>query len=182
MSNFTDAYEMTGKITDTGISFFFLSEGKKDVFKNIEYSYVLDHQGKKVFNLAFGDYSFKTGTFYDEPITNNGDPYKVYHTVLATIPHFFRTFEDALLMIRGSDSTREFLAVCHRTCNRKCGAAECKKAHRRINIYRNYVDKHFDSLTKEYIFSGSLTSFENQLVTEDYVKGKKYLTVLLKKT
>lgn len=64
MGNFTDAYEMTGKITDTGISFFFLSEGKKDVFKNIEYSYVLDHQGKKVFNLAFGDYSFKTGTLH----------------------------------------------------------------------------------------------------------------------
>jgi hypothetical protein len=78
---------------------------EKRVFKMIEYSYAFDHQERKVYNLAFGDYSFKTGSFSDHPVTNNGDSYQVYHTVLITIPHFFRAFEDAMLMVRGSDST-----------------------------------------------------------------------------
>jgi hypothetical protein len=95
MSNFTDTYEVTSSVTETGINFFFVSEGKKDVFKTIDYSYFLDHQGKKVYNLAFGDFDHRTGGFADNQATNNGDPYSVYHTVLATIPYFFRSYEEA---------------------------------------------------------------------------------------
>jgi len=181
MSNFTDTYEMEGEITEDGIEFLFVSDGKKEVPKIIRYSYIMDFQGKNVYNLGFGDYNYGTHSYSDGITTNNGDPYSVYHTVLATIPHFFQIYEDAILMVQGSDSSQKFQENCRLSCHRKCSLDTCRKAHRRINIYRNYVDKNFESLTQEYTFLGSLTAFENQLLTEDYVKDKKYLTVLLKK-
>ncbi|MBN9380863.1 MAG: hypothetical protein J0H74_08865 [Chitinophagaceae bacterium] len=181
MSNFTDTYEMTSKMTEDGIDFLFMSEGKRDVVKIIRYSYVMYYQERDVYNLAFGDYYSRSRSFSDNIVTDNGDPYSVYHTVLATIPYFFQTFEDAMLMVRGSDSTQEFQKNCHITCIKKCSFDTCRKAHRRITIYRNYVNKHFNSLNKDYAFLGSSTSFENQLLTEDYVTDKKYLTILLKK-
>ena len=181
MSNFTDTYEMTRKMTENGIDFLFMSEGKKDIVKIIRYSYVMDLQGKDVYNLGFGDYNYRTHSYSDGITTNNGDPYSVYHTVLATIPHFFQTYENAILMVQGSDSSQKFQENCRLSCYRKCSFDTCRKAHRRINIYRNYIDKHFESLIQEYTFLGSLTAFENQLLIEDYIKGKKYLIVLLKK-
>lgn len=181
MSNFTDAYEMTSKMTEDGIDFLFMSEGKRDVVKIIRYSYVMHYQEKDVYNLAFGDYYSRSRSFSDNIITDNGDPFKVYHTILATIPHFFQTFDESLLMVRGSDSTQKFQNECRLICERKCSSGTCRRAHRRINIYRNFVNKHFDSLNKEYVFLGSSTSFENQLFTEDYSRDKKYLTILLKK-
>ena len=158
-----------------------MSEGKKDVFKTIDYSYFLDHQGEKVYNLAFGDYVLGDDSFADNITTNNGDPYKVYQTVLATIPYFFQTYADAMLMVQGSDSTQQFFNNCHLTCNRKCPSGECRKAHRRISIYRNYIDKNLDSLIREYEFFGNMGSNVNQILIEKYVKGKKYLMVFLKK-
>lgn len=181
MSSFTDVYEVTSEITDNGIDFFFLSEGKRDVFKAIDYSYFLDHEGEKVYNLAFGDYNARTDDFADNAATNNGDPYRVYHTVLATIPYFFRTYGNAMLMVRGSDSTKQFQENCRFSCKRSCPLTLCRKAHRRITIYRNYIDKNFKLLNKEYEFFGNMSSDVNQILIERYVKGKKYLMVFLKK-
>lgn len=181
MGNFTDTYEITSRVTEIGIDFFFISEGKKDVLKTIEYSYAFDHKGDKVYNLAFGDYDYRTGSFSDNQATNNGDPYNVYHTVLATIPYFFQSYKHVMLMVRGSDSTREFQNNCHLSCKRNCSVTECKKAHRRINIYRKYIDKNFDDLIKEYEFFGDMGNNENQILTEKYIKGKNYLMIFFKK-
>lgn len=148
--------------------------------KMIEYSYAFDHDGRKVYNLAFGDYSLKTDSFSDHSITNNGDAYEVYRTVLSTIPMFFALYEDTLLMVRGSDSTKEFQADCRPICSRRCPFDMCRKAHLRVNIYRNYVDKNIDALSNEYEFLGSINQYDNQLFTETYKPGKKYLTILLK--
>lgn len=181
MSNFADAYEVTSKITEDGIDLLFMSEGKRDVVKIIRYAYFIHYQERDVFNLAFGDYYSRSRSFSDNIATNNGDPYSVYHTVLASIPYFFKIFEDAMLLVRGSDSTQKFQDECRLFCERKCSFEVCRKAHRRINIYRNYVNRHFDSINKEYMLLGSLTDYENQLLTEDYVRGKNYLSILLKK-
>ena len=180
MNSFTDAYEFTSEIKETGVEFLFVSMGQYNIIKAVIYIYVLDHQGKKVYNLAFGDYDFKTDSLSDDLTTNNGDPYRVYHTVLFTISRFFQTYEDAMLMVRGSDSTQKFQDNCHVTCKRKCSPAICRKGHRRISIYRNYIDKNFDELAMEYEFFGDLSNDENQILTEEYVKGKKYLKIFLK--
>jgi hypothetical protein len=75
-------------------------------------------------------------------------------------------------MVQGSDSTQEFRDNCQLTCKKRCTGAECKNMHRRINIYRNYVDKNFDSLSKEYLFLGGVINTDNQTLTEEYVKEK----------
>jgi len=181
MSNFTDTYEVTSNVTETGIQFFFMSEGKNDIIKFISYSYLMDFKGSPLYNLALLDVNPFTDVMYDDRATNNGDTYRVFHTVLATIPHFFSTYGDALLMVQGSDSTREFKDKCRLSCKKRCLSPACRNAHRRINIYRSYVDRNFDNLNKEYMFFGDLGIDENQTLTEDYVKGEKYIKVLLKK-
>lgn len=95
--------------------------------------YIGSFQGKELYNLGLGDYNYRARLYSDDIITDNGDPYSVYHTVLATIPCFFD------------------------------------------------IDKHFENLTQEYEFFGSLNTYENQSLTEDYLKGKKYLSIYLKK-
>ena len=167
MSHFTDTYEMVRQITQEGVDFFFVSFGEREIIKIVQYLYIGSFQGKELYNLGFGDYNYRAHQYFDDIVTNNGDPYNVYHTVLATIPNFFQIYEDATLIVEGSDSTRKFQEDCRIVCTRKCSLNACKKAHRRINIYRSYVNKYLESLTQEYEFFGSLTTFENQLLIED---------------
>jgi len=49
MSAFPDIYETVGNITDTGIQYFFVSEGEADIIKAVQYAYVLDFQGRRVY-------------------------------------------------------------------------------------------------------------------------------------
>ena len=181
MSTFSDIYETINNVTENGIQFFFVSEGKSDIIKAVQYSYVLDFRGKKVYNLGFGDYDPDTDSIVDNLASNNGDPYKVFNTVLNTILQFFSVYENAMMMVWGSDSKQEFQENCHIACKKKCPPTECRNAHRRINIYRNYVNKNYDTLTKEYQFFGGSITVENQIFIEDYVKWKDYTSVLLRK-
>ncbi len=181
MSAFPHIYETIDNITETGIQYFFMSEGKSDIIKAAQYTYVWDFDGRRVYNLGFGDYDPNTDSISDDLTTNNGDPYKVFHTVLDTIPKFFKTYEDAMMIVWGSDSKQDFQDNCRLACKKKCRPAECKNAHRRINIYRNYVDKNYDSLKNQYEFYGGSIDTENQLFIEYYIKSKNYSSVLVKK-
>jgi len=181
MSHFTDTYEIRSKISERDVHFFFFSEGKKNIIKVVLYYYVLDLQEYPLYNLALSDYDISTNSYHIDKTTDNGDAYKVFHTVLATIPCFFSIWQNAMLMVQGSDSTQEFQDNCRLTCKKRCPLAECRNAHRRINIYRNYVNKNFDSLTKEYIFYGGIINIDNQLLKVEYNKENNYRIVLLKK-
>jgi hypothetical protein len=96
--------------------------------------------------------------------------------VLNTIPKVFDIHENAMIMVTGSDIKPEFIEKCKVSCSRECGEKICKKAHRRINIYRGFVDKNFDQLNKDYIFYGG-ERIENQNIVELYSKGQKYNAV-----
>ncbi len=61
---------------------------------------------------------------------------------------------------------------------KKSGAEFCKDAHRRIGIYRGFVDKYFEELGENYIFKGG-EGVEPQDLIELYQKGKKYNAVLI---
>lgn len=166
------------KKTEQGTKYLFVSKGKVDVIKAIEYSYVLEYNGKKVYNLGFGDFDSATGKTDDSILTDNGDAYPVFNTVLSTIPMFFENYPNHMMIVWGSDSTEKFIDRCKEICDKKC-IDFCKKADRRINLYSKYVNKNFEELNKEYKFYGGVLNAENKIVVEEYVPNKKYKSVLV---
>lgn len=156
--------------------FYFTSKGKRDIRKIVEYSLITDLNKIPVFNLGFGDYDVENDSVLDDEVSGNGDHYKVFHTVLHTIPRLFDTCGHVMLHIKGSDSTPKFIARCKAYCSRNCGD-DCKKAHRRINIYTSFLDKHFVELKdRGYYFWGLYAN-----LTEPYQTGKKYKSVIVTK-
>lgn len=162
------------------ILYYFISEGNSKLIKAIQYLYVADIKDHKVYNFAFGDYDQKNEEINDSVNTDNGDVYKVFNTVLSTVPLFFESMPDAMLIVQGSDSTAEFSYKCRMTCVRRCDD-KCKKSHRRIHIYSGYVNKNFDELGKEFTFYGGINGTDNKIVTKEYVPGEKYDAVLVLK-
>lgn len=178
MSKFENVYELKEDISANGLTFFFVSKGKQDIIKVIQYSYVHELNGHQIYNLGFGDYHLDRDEIVDDINTNNGDVYKVFNTVLSTIPIFFKHFRNKTLMVQASDSRPDFLLKCQLTCKKKC-QIECKNQNRRINIYRAYVNKNFNLLRTEYQFLGGIKNEEQQIVLEEYVTYKKYDAVFL---
>ena len=181
MNAFPTIYKTVNRTTEYSNQFFFISEGKTNITKTVQFTYALDFQERQVFNLAFGDYDPNTDSIIDDLISNNGDPYKVFNTVLHAIQQFFLARKDATIMVFGSDSTLEFQHNCYFSCKKECLSTECKNAHRRINIYRRYVNKNLDNLTKDYEFFGGSFNDENQLFIEPYIRDKNYLSILVRK-
>jgi hypothetical protein len=167
MSNPDYAYEVEIDQTAPGLQFFFISEGQRDIVKTIQYSYVQDLMGRQLYNLGFGDYEPETDSVLDGPISNNGDPFLVFNTVLNTIPAFFQSYPTAIMAVQGSDSNPVFIERCRAACRRRCAEGECKKAHRRINIYRRYVETDYSILEEEYTFFGGRNGIDGQIVIEE---------------
>lgn len=154
-----------------GVKFIFTSEGNSDVIKAIQYKYLTSLNGKRVYNLGFGDYC--NDTIIDDINSENGDVYWIFNTVLSTIPKFFEIFDSAIMVVSGSDSTESFVEKCKLICKKKC-INICKNQHRRIRTYRYYVDKNFDLLSEDYSFAGGILGADNQTVLEMYVPFKEY--------
>ncbi|SFB84159.1 hypothetical protein SAMN05421780_101719 [Flexibacter flexilis DSM 6793] len=162
------------------LQFVFISKGLRDIIKIVEYFYTHDIEGKRVFNLGFGDYNIDNDSVIDDESTNNGDAYKVFNTVLNTIPLFFQINPNDLLIVRGSDSKTLFIDKCRATCTKNCDEL-CKKSHRRITIYCNYINKNYNQLCLEYEFWGGISTPNAQTEFEQYLPHNVYDTVLLKK-
>jgi hypothetical protein len=161
------------------LQFLFVSASQeKAIVKVVQYQYVTNFEGRRLFNLGFGDFDMTTGLVSDEAVSGNKDHYRVFNTVLSTIPRFFDAYGDVILMAQGSDSKKEYIEQCRATCSKKCGPDDCKNSHRRINVYRGFVDKHFERLSAQYTFRGG-EGIENQSLIEPYQIGKKYTAVLV---
>jgi len=170
-------YITSDTISKNGTKHFFVSEGSKSIVKVISYDQVGILNDKKVFNLGFGDYDIISGVLDDASTSDNGDVYKVFNTILSTIPKFFESFRKDIIMVEGSDSTTDFTENCILTCRKKClSANQCKNQNRRINVYRNYVNKNFEDLKLTYTFYGGL---KNEHTIEMYLPGKKYDSVFV---
>jgi hypothetical protein len=174
-------YDTQENVTEEGIQYTFISEGISDIFKVIEYVYIRDFLGKRLYNLGFGDYDVKNRVILDGVISNNGDHYRVFNTVLNTIPVFFENYPNAIMGVQGSDSGPEFVNSCKPTCTKKCSENECRNSYRRINLYRSFVDRNYDMLVKEYAFLGGQRGVDSHRGIENYQKGKKYDSVFLMK-
>ena len=148
----TDIYE-TEEESDK-LRYSFVSKGEKDIVKLIAYSktnHALTIQNEKldIYNLAFGDKKEDSNEIDDKTNSNNGDMYKVFNTVLHTIPYFFEENKNVCLHVVGSDI-------------------------RRAKAYSLFVSRHFDKLEPSYTFYGF--TGENKLVP--YVKGEIYAAIV----
>src|SRR5215217_2387944 len=142
MANLYNAYTVQPFTLPAGYEFTFTSNGQKMIIKAIQYTYIQQFEDRNVYNLGFGDLDFEVNEIIDEAKSNNGDAYKVFRTVLSTIPKFFEIFPDAIIMVQGSDSGSNFAEKCKKTCVRDC-AVKCRRANQRISVYRNFVEKNF---------------------------------------
>jgi hypothetical protein len=170
-------YELVENRYDYGVKFYFISSGKRNVMKLIDFESVWNYEKKEVYNLGFGDYDFVSTGLDDSSTTDNNDGRKVLNTVLNAIQRFFDIYPADLLLIQGSDSTPQFKKRCELKCNRKCGN-NCRKFNQRIRIYRNYLDKHFKELNAKYEFFGG---FGGGLFSEQYILGREYDSILIYK-
>lgn len=180
MNTNDNVYALEAQKSEFGIKYFFVSRGRSNIIKQIEYSLVDIIDDEVIFNLGFGDYNVKRNTLVDNVNTNNGDAYLVFNTVLTTVPLFFEAYRDVTLMVQGSDSAPGFPDMCLRTCRKNCTDI-CKNADRRITIYRHYVNKNFELLNKEYDFKGGFITSENQMIKENYIPDNKYSSVFVRK-
>jgi len=59
MKGVENIYQMEENVSSNGMNFFFISKGKADIVKIVQYLYVQDLNGTKVYNLGFGDYDLE---------------------------------------------------------------------------------------------------------------------------
>lgn len=173
-------YELIEHKTDDKLKFFFKSTGKSTLIKTIEYAPIGYLDTKRVYNLAFGDYDRKNDQINDSVNTENGDVYKIFNTVLTSVPLFFSFFTDSIIIVQGSDSRPDFADECKLTCRKRC-LDHCKNEHRRINIYRYYVNSNFKDLSTDFAFYGGFNSITDKMNIEKYIPYKKYDAVLVMK-
>ena len=167
-------YEESVRLPE-GMRYYFISDGERQLVKAIEYKYIDIRENRLTYNLGFGTYSPENNELDDYDISENGDHYKVLNTVLSTIPLFLHNYLGAMVMVEGSDSSTSYPKVCRFNCKKRCIPPTCKNAHRRINIYKKFVNKNFDRLSLEYKFLGGTKNSENQHIIENY----KYLTTMI---
>jgi hypothetical protein len=175
----------TEAIIDEGKQLYFFESinemtGRR-VIKAIEYSDIQqEFEGKKVYNLGFGDYDPVSDSILDDVLTENGDQYRIFSTVLNSIALFYEENPDSALFVSGSDSTYSFVEKCRNVCRRKCHS-ECKKRHQRIRNYCNYINKNYPELSERFEFRGGIVDWDESTTTDivDYECGKHYEAVLV---
>lgn len=121
--------------------FTFISKGKQDVNKVVAYQKtnhsIIISIARDIFNLGFGDYEDNVEDVNDLVNSNNGDVYKVFNTVLHTIPTYFERYPDNCLFVKGSD-------------------------RRRTDVYCNFISKHYDTFSTDYTFYGLEDTFNGR--------------------
>ncbi|HUB60363.1 MAG TPA: hypothetical protein VL978_06670 [Puia sp.] len=97
----------TYKIGANYLQYRFDSEGPRGkIGKMVLYTYLTTWDGISYYNLGFGDYDDVTGRLNDLAVSDNGDRDKILMTVALTALEFTSQFPDAMIVIRGSTSSR----------------------------------------------------------------------------
>ena len=174
------AFEEQGR-QPNGTKYYFVSEGERLIVKVVEYRFIGLNQGAHTYNLGFGTYNQDDYTICDDEISANGDTYKVFNTILSTIPYFLHNHPGAMVRVEGSDSANSYPDTCRPNCKKKCIPPVCKNTHRRINIYKNFLNKNFDLLSQEYNFWGKLKNNDYQSIAEEYKIPNNYHAIFFMK-
>lgn len=173
-------YEVAKAWEDNKLKFYFESLGQSVLTKVIEFELTpIILMGHVVYNLGFGDKMPDEPGVLDSTISNNGDVYRVFNTVLSTVPVFFEHFPKAAILVRGSDGIDNYFEKCILYCRKSC-IVKCRKEGRRMAIYRSFVNKYYRQLTADYVLLGGATHTGSlSFMWEDYVVGKFYDVILL---
>lgn len=84
----------------------FISSGKNgDIAKIV----IFQELGNKIFNLVLADFDFDKETFSDTAVSNNGDLSKILATVLAIILDFFRSKQNACIIMEANSTPKNKL-------------------------------------------------------------------------
>ena len=180
MSDPNRKYETSQHHSKEYIVYPFVTKGIENTLKIVEYSFVIKIFNQLIFNLGFGNYDPLSGRIDDETVSNNGDVYWIFNTVLSTIEAFLTAYPKIVISIRGSDSTEDFALRCKLTCTKSCNTY-CKKRDRRINLYCKYLDRYHEQFSSVYEFWGDPGPEEGFLNVETYQPGKKYLKIYIGK-
>ena len=178
MANLSNTYNLQEFTLPAGHEFTFTSNGNKIIIKAVQYTYIQQFEGRNVYNLGFGDLDLESYQIVDQAISNNGDAFRVFRTVLSTVPKFFEIFSNAIIMVQGSDSGSNFVDECRKTCVKRC-LVKCRRLNQRISVYRSFVEKNFDALSLNYWFLGGFTTEYFSITTERYIPGRMYDAILL---
>lgn len=99
-------WEMYQLNKENDFAYNFYSEGPKGKIQKVIRFRHLNDLGKNVFNLAFGDFDEANDKIDDRIISNNGDQLKIMHSVAEAIIDFLRSWPQAIVLIKGSTSSR----------------------------------------------------------------------------
>jgi len=163
------------EVVNKGLRYFFISEGEKEIIKTIAYTPIADTNNYTIFNFDFGDYDSTNDIISDKSNSNNGDMFKVFYTVLNSVTDFFERYPKDALLVQGSDSVDDYMEECIQTCNKKC-VDVCKNVNRRIKTYRNFINKNYEELRKNYTFYGSFKGADEFV---PYENGKEYEALMV---
>jgi hypothetical protein len=122
---------------------------------------------------------FYSSQVYHMKLLCDGDIYKVFHTVLSTIPIFLEMHDTAYVIVRASDSDIQFRIDCMKKCSRNCQSGFCRKFERRLKIYRHFVDKYETLLLLNYEILGGVTDIEDFLKFERYKPRFRYDAIMV---
>lgn len=181
MSNIDHRY-VTNLVPDSEVqAYLFLSKGQstdKDIPKIIQYEYVRDLDYRSIYNLGFGDFEVETGKIHDGTMTDNGDVYKIFNTVLSSVPLFYKRYPRDIILVQGSDGRQDFEAECRPNCVKNCTIV-CHKFNRRMKLYCNYLSRKIDIFESEYQFLGGIKNIANWFDFEVFIPGKLYDSIMI---
>ncbi|MCS3800870.1 hypothetical protein [Niastella sp. OAS944] len=181
MSNLYHRYDITETSDEVSTNFLFFSKGgneEEEVPKIIQFTYIRDYKNTPVYNLGFGDFDMNTGFINDEAMSDNGDVYRVFNTVLSTVPFFFEKYPNAALLVRGSDGRTEYEFNCKQNCKRKC-IDLCHNFNRRMRLYCNYVSRKHGLLRVDYQFLGGYANDIGWFDFTEFDPGSLYECIIV---
>ena len=137
--------------------YLFVSRGKRDVLKVVQYARIQPLDRGQLYNLGFGDATRDaTGQLRvsDNILSQNGDVYRVFQTVLQSLAEFLAHHPRDYVFVRGSDG-------------------------RRTNLYRRFVNKHISTLSESYRFYGCYIKDGKIDIQSSYQVGEEYDGVIV---
>lgn len=125
-----------------------------------------------------GDLDIETWQINDESLTDNGDVYRIFNTVLSTIPLFFEKYPNAGVMVRGSDGQAEYEDKCKQNCARNC-IESCHNFNRRMKLYCSYASRKHSLFETDYQFLGGMGNDQNWFDFIGFMPGELYDSIIV---
>jgi hypothetical protein len=179
MGNIEYSYRVDEINEGLNVNYIFISNGPNGYkVKVVQYEFLKYIDGKPVFNLGFGDFDPESNNITDTTLTNYGDVYKIFNTVLNTILPFYEKYPNAFIFVEGSDNTEEFKVNCKANCVRDC-IESCHFFNRTMRLYCKEVSRKFEFYASTHQFLGGMRNKIGWFDFEDFIRFKLYDSIMV---